>query len=137
MGKKLVNFLINVAVMYIIIDFLPDFKAPYQGVSKLYAGILFALMLIISQTVRSLVGLPKLLFVNLFLGSLLTFGIFWLVNNFSTNVFSFASTYIGGGNFIFFAVPRAFAIQDVNLVILFTAIIANICSIIIFRLKKR
>ena len=137
MGKKIVSFLINVAVMYIVLDFLPDFKAPYQGVSKLYAGILFALMLIISQTVRSMIGLPKLLFVNLFIGSLLTFGIFWLVNNFSSNVFGFSSSYIGGGNFIFFAVPRVLILHDVNLVILFTAIIANICSIIIFRIKKR
>ena len=136
MGKKIVNFLINIAVMFVILDFLPDFKAPYQAVSKFYAGILFALMLVLSKTVRSLIGLPRLLFVNLFIGSLLTFGIFWLVNNFSSNVFSFASTYIGGGNFIFFAVPRVLILQDVNLVILFTAIVANICSIIIFKLKR-
>lgn len=135
MNKKIVNFLINVAVMYIVLDFITGFKAPYHAVSNFYAGVLFALALIISKTARTLIGLPKLLFVNLFIGTILTFGLLWLVNTFSANVFSFGETYIGGTNFIFFTVPKILLLQDVNLVILFAAIIANFCSIIIFRLK--
>lgn len=133
--RSTANFLINVGVMFIVLAFFPGFKAPYQAVSNLYAGVLFALVLIISKTVRSIFRLPKVAIVNFLVGTILTFGVFWLVNTFSTNVFSFVENTIGGHDFIFFSLPKVLVLQDVNLVILFAAIIANFCSIIITKLK--
>jgi hypothetical protein len=133
--KSIANFLINVGIMFIVLSFFPGFKAPYQAVSNLYAGVLFALVLIISRTVRSIFRLPKVAIVNFIVGTVLTFGVMWLVNNFSTNVFSFGENVVGGQNFIFFTIPKVLVLQDVNLVIIFAAIIANFCSIIITKLK--
>jgi len=135
MNKKIVNFLINVAIMYIVLDFFPGFKAPYQAVSNFYAGIIFALMLTLSKSVLSIFGFPKLSPIKLIVGTALTFAGLWLVHNFSSNVFSFTENYLGGINFIFFSLPKMVIIKDANLVILLAAFIANICSIIIFKLK--
>lgn len=135
MKKKILNFLANIAIMYIVLDAISGFKAPYKGVSNLYAGILFALVLIIAGSIRSIVGLKKSWVAKFIFGTVLTFGAFWLVNTFSPNVFSFTESAIGGGNLIFFTIPKILVLQDTNLVILFAALIGNICSIIITKLK--
>ena len=135
MNKKFINFLINVAIMYIVLDFFPGFKAPYQAVSNFYAGVIFALMLSLAKSVLSIFGFPKLSPIKLVVGTILTFAGLWMVHNFSANVFSFSENYLGGIDFIFFSLPKMFVIKDANLVILFAAFVANICSIIVFKLK--
>jgi hypothetical protein len=135
MSKKILSFLINVGIMFIVLDFFPGFKAPYQAVSKLYAGIIFALMILITKSIRTMFGFPKLAPIYFTIGTVLTFVVFWIVSTFIPNVFSFAENYVGGGNFIFFSIPKILVLQDSALVILFAAIIANFCSIIMSRLK--
>lgn len=135
MKKKILNLLANISIMYIVLDAISGFKAPYKGVSNLYGGILFALVVIIAGSIRSIVGLKKSWVAKFIFGTVLTFGAFWLVNNFSPNVFSFSESSIGGGNLIFFTIPKILVLQDTNLVILFAALIGNICSIIITKLK--
>jgi len=135
MKKKIINFFINFAIFWMVVDSFPAFKAPYGAVSRLYAGLGFGTMMILTESVRSIFGLPKMIVIRLVIGTLLTFGGLWFVNNFATNFFSFGPSYLGGANLIFFTVPRVLVLQDVNLVLLFVALIGNICSIIVFKIK--
>ena len=136
MKKNIFNFFLNVAVFWMVVDSIPGFKAPYGAISKLYAGLAFAVIMIVSDYLRSMLRLPKVFTAKILIGGILTFLGLWFVNNFAPNFFSFGQSYIGGGNYIFFTLPKILVLQDTNLVLLFAALVGNICSIIIFKLKK-
>jgi hypothetical protein len=136
MKKKLFVFLINFGIFWIVLDLWPGLNCPYGPISRFYGALGFAFVMMFSESIRPFLGLPKVFITKLLVGTLLTFGGLWFMNNFGTNFFSFGESYIGGGNFIFFSVPKILVLQDTNLVLLFAAFIGNICSIIVFKLKR-
>jgi len=135
MKKKIFDFILNILIFWVVLDLIPGLKTPYGGISKFYGGIVFAIALELADTLRSVFGLPKLITVRVILGTILTFGVLWVINSFAANVFSFGPSFVGGANMIFFNIPKLFVVQDINMVLLLTALIGNFCSIIIFKIK--
>ena len=135
MKKKVLNFTINFAIFWIVADCFSGFKAPQGVISNLYAGVSFALVLIIAEWLRTFLGLPKLLVVKLLVSTVVTFAMLYAFTYLAPNFFSFGESQLGGTDFLFFSIPKIAVLQDVNLVLIFAALIANTCSIIIMKLK--
>ncbi len=136
MRKKILHFFINFAIFWIFIDLLANLSFPSMQAGKFYMGLGFAFIIALIPFILGFFKLPKISALFVALGIALTFGYFYLLNTYFSNLIQFYPTVIGNSDLIFVKIPTLIQLNDINSIFLFSSVILNLCSIILNKQVK-
>ncbi|MEI7579621.1 MAG: hypothetical protein WCJ58_06365 [bacterium] len=130
MQKKIAIFLRNFLIFWVFIDIMPGIDALHGNAGIIIAALSYALLVILIPTVCHFFKFPLNIWSRLLFGSVLTIGLLLLFRSVLLGFIDFSTGYIGGMDLIFVTVPVLITLNSEVIVIIFGAIIVNLCSII-------
>lgn len=136
MRKKVLHFFINFAIFWIFVDLLSNISFPSKEAGKLYMSLGFAFVMALIPFVLGFFKFPKISALFVALGIALTFGYFYLLNTYFSNLILFYPTVIGNSDLLFVKIPTLIQLNDINSIFLFSSVILNLCSIILNKQVK-
>ncbi len=136
MRKKVLHFFINFAIFWIFIDLLSNISFPSKEAGKLYMSLGFAFVMALIPFVLGFFKLPKISALFVALGIAITFGYFYILNTYFSNLILFYPTVIGNSDLLFVKIPTLIQLNDINSIFLFSSVILNLCSIILNKQVK-
>lgn len=126
----------NWLVFWVFIDLMPGIEAINMPASLIVAGFLYGLIRAFLPDILDFFKFPDNFWAKLMIGVLLTLSLFLALNTVFTGVLSFGEGQIGGIDFFIFTLPVFIKLNSALLVILFGAVIVNLCSIILAKLAR-
>lgn len=136
MRKKVLHFFINFAIFWIFVDLLSNISFPSKEAGKLYMSLGFAFVMALIPFVLGFFKLPKISALFVALGIAITFGYFYILNTYFSNLILFYPTVIGNSDLLFVKIPTLIQLNDINSIFLFSSVILNLCSIILNKQVK-
>lgn len=136
MEKNINRFVYNAMAFWIIADIMPGLVMPHGVGSKLIDGILFAGVMVIMPYILNFFKFPVNFWGKFLIGTILTTTYLYLLDLLFPKLLDVTTGYIGGGDFLLFSFPILITLPNAILVIVISAIILVLCSIILDRLNR-
>jgi len=137
MKKKTLKLLLNVAIFWIYCDIMPGVNVPYGPVGKLILGIIFGVIMNLTPFLIGFFKVPKMVIFKFLGGVVFTFAYLLTCSKFATSMINFGPSYVGSTDLILIKIPKLLVLNDITMVLAFSAVFLVICSIIVEKFYKR
>jgi len=127
----LFNIIFFTMFFWVFIDLMPGLESPNGAIGNLIAGVLFALVYTSLPGILKFFKFPVNFWGKLLIGTLLTMLLLFVLNAVLPQILTIGEGYVGGGNFIFFTLPKLFSLPSGFAVLVFSSIASIFCSIIL------
>jgi len=136
MQKKIYKIILNTLIFIAFSYFMPGITINNGPFAHILIGIGYGLVYISVPSLLHFFKLPNTIVLKILAGLVLISGYLFLLVSQVPGLITVAKGYIGSTNFIIFTSPRLISLDSEVSVIMASAIILFVCSIIIEKLKK-
>jgi hypothetical protein len=135
--KNLYKILVNMMVFWVFVNAMPGLDSPKGPVGLAIGGIFYGMIFAFLPNILKFFKFPVNFWGKFLIGMLLTLLLLSLLNFVITGIITFGPGYIGGSDFILFTIPRLISLPNPIVVIIVSALLLVLCSIILESFGKK
>jgi hypothetical protein len=135
--KNLFWILVNMLVFWAFVNAMPGLDSPKGPIGLAISGFFYGLVIAFLPNILKFFKFPVNFWGKFLIGTLLTLLLLSMLNFLITGIISFGPGYIGGSDFIIFTIPRLVNLPNAVIVIIVSAVLLVLCSIMLESLSKK
>jgi len=124
-------------IFWAFVNAMPGLDSPKGPIGLAIAGMFYGVIISFLPNMLKFFKFPVNFWGKFLVGTLLTLLLLSLLNFVITGIISFGPGYIGGSDFIIFTIPRLVTLPNPVVVIVVSALLMVLCSIILENLGKK
>ncbi|HLD03810.1 MAG TPA: hypothetical protein VJC17_03505 [Candidatus Dojkabacteria bacterium] len=130
------NILFFTMFFWIFIDIMPGLEAPQGIFGNFITAVLFGIIYYSLPSILKFFKFPVNFSGKFLVGTLLVMLMLLLLSALLPSVLTITPGYVGGGDFIFFTMPKIFELPTSFAVLVFSSAVSVLCSIILEKYGK-
>ena len=130
------NILFFTMFFWIFIDIMPGLETPQGVFGSFITSVLFGIIYYSLPSILKFFKFPVNFSGKFLVGTLLIMLMLLLLSAVLPNVLTISPGYVGGGDFIFFTMPKFFELPTSFAVLVFSSALSVLCSIILEKYGK-